>query len=228
MRSDMISNNVTTNQDLADFEKKLLETNFSATNWDETNHAMNELVRKLHSLSEGDKYHEHYVQIKHIVGEIKKLDVKAKKVSQIGMEKGIHLFENLLYDRDRVLEDIEYAANQEIGKHVDFIVGEVVHEHTVEKNLFTSVRQYLDLASLPESELNTVVFDTYIQKVADEALQHDYDHATFDLLKSAILMKVQELMKIHFTNEKDKSCFENYLSQVNDRQWDNIIKTALL
>lgn len=224
----MISNNVTTRQDLADFEKKVLETSSTTMNWDETNHTMNELVKKLQTLSEGDKYHEHYVKIKSIVGEIKDLDVKVKSLSQVGMEKGIHLLENMLYDRDRVLADIEYSANQEIGKHVDFVVGEVVHGHTAEKDLFDSVRQYLDLASLPTEELNSVVFETYIQKVADEALQHDYEHGTFELFKTSILEKAHELMRVHFAEEKDRALFKNYLKQINDRQWDNIIKTALL
>lgn len=224
----MISNHVTTQQDLEDFEKNVLETSCSATNWDETNHTMNELVKKLHNLSEGDKYNEHYVLIKKIVGELKELEAKVKKVSQVGMEKGLHLLENLLYDRDRVLKDIEYAVNREIGKHVDFVVSEVVHEHTVKKDLFDSIRQYSDLVSLPENELNLVVFDTYIQKVADEALLNDYDLASFDLYKHAILAKAQDLMKIHFTNENDRTLFESYLDQITDRQWDNIIKTALL
>lgn len=224
----MISNHSTTKQDLADFEQVVLETKCSVKDWDETNHTLNELVKKFQTLSEGDRYNEHYVQIKKIGGELKELDANAKKLSQIGMEKGVHLLENLFYDRERVLEDIDYAANKEIIKHIDFIVGEVVHEHTVDKDLFDSIRHYSDLISLPKNELNTLVFETYIQKVADEALQSDYDSASFELFKHTILKKAQSLMKIHFTDEQDRILFEDHLSQVTDRQWDNIIKTALL
>lgn len=224
----MISNHFTTKQDLDTFEQKVLKVECPVKNWDKTNHAMNEIVKEFKNLCEGDKYNEHYVQIKKIVHEIKDLDARVKKLSQLGREKGVHLLENFIYDREGTLDHIEYLADQEIRKHVDFVIGEVVYGHTVNKNVFDSVRQYSDLMAVPEGELKPIVFDAYIQKVADEALQNDYTNPTFDMFKMDIISKVQDLMKTHFSDESERALFEDYLNQITDRKWDNIIKTALL
>lgn len=224
----MISNHATNLQDLDDFEQLLVLENFTLTNRDETNHAMNELVKKLYLLNKEDKHNEHCVRIKKIVKQMYELEEKVKKYSQVAKESGLHIFENFFYDREEALKSIERNVDEAIDKHINFVVREVVYGHTVEKDIFDSVRHYSDLASLPEGELHTGVYDSYIQNIADEALQNDYDHGSFDLFKRLINEKIETQAEINFTHDSERHHFRNYLNRLTDRQWDTIIKTALL